>query len=82
MATRRAETAGLKPEVAPPLKDGGSASWLCLLYCPHIPDEGLLDGISQFCTKLATDLNGQFDGWEASLELDEGESPAIPGNHM
>jgi hypothetical protein len=77
-AAQRAETTGLKSEVSPPLKDVPGSKWLCLLYCPHIPDESLLDGISQFCTDLTSEFNGQFDGWETSLELDEGEDPIIP----
>ena len=79
-AARRAESAGLKPEVSPPLKDSSDSKWLCLLYCPHVPDEGLLDGISQFCTELASELNGKFDGWETSLELEEGKNPTMPSS--
>ena len=77
-AARSAEAAGLKPEVSPPLKDSSDSKWLCLLYCPHVPDESLLDGISQFCTQLASQFNGKFDGWEASLELEEGQNPTTP----
>ena len=79
-AARRAESTGLKPEVSAPLKDAPDSKWLCLLYCPHVPDESLLDGISQFCTELATEFNGEFDGWEASLELEAGKNPTIPSN--
>ena len=78
-AAQQAKQAGLKPEVSPPLKDG-SDKWLCLLYCPHVPDEAILDGISQFCTQLASTFHGDFDGWEASLELDEGENPTMPSS--
>lgn len=78
-AAQRAERAGLRPEVSAPLK-GGSPKWLCLLYCPHVPDEAILDGISQFCSQLASTFHGDFDGWEASLELDEGENPTMPLN--
>ena len=74
-AAHRAEAAGLNPEISPPLKDSSASNWLCLLYCPHVPDESLLDGISQFCTGLALEFKGQFDGWEASLKLKEGENP-------
>lgn len=74
-----AEEAGLKPSVSPPLEGYDPPKWLCLLYCPHVPDEGLLDGIAGFCEQLAVDLDGDFDGWEASLELDEGEEPTLPG---
>ncbi|MBI2441309.1 MAG: ribonuclease E inhibitor RraB [Lentisphaerae bacterium] len=75
-AARRAESAGLKSEVSPPLKDSPDSKWLCLLYCPHVPDESLLDGISGFCAKLASEFNGEFDGWESSLELEEGQPGA------
>ena len=77
-AAQRAESTGLKPEVSPPLNDSSDPKWLCLLYCPHVPDESLLDGISQFCTDLASEFNGNFDGWEASLELEEGQNPTLP----
>ena len=79
-AASRAQSAGLTPEVSPPLKDSTDPKWLCLLYCPHIPDEGLLDGISEFCNQLASEFHGKFDGWEARLELDEREKPALPSN--
>ena len=79
-AAHCAEATGLKPEVTPPLKDSSDSKWLCLLYCPHVPDESLLDGIGQFCTKLASDFNGTFDGWETRLELEEGQNPIIPSN--
>ena len=79
-AARRAKSAGLKPEVSPPLKKSRDSKWLCLLYCPHVPDEVLLDGISQFCTQLASEFNGMYDGWESSLELKDGEIPTIPVN--
>jgi mannose-6-phosphate isomerase-like protein (cupin superfamily) len=45
-AADRAEAAGLKPDLSPPLADFRKSQWLCLLYCPHIPDEEILDGIS------------------------------------
>ena len=79
-AAHRAEATGLNPEVSPPLKDSSDSNWLCLLYCPHVPDESLLDGIIQFCTELASEFNGKFDGWEASLELKEGENPTLPSS--
>jgi len=72
-AGTRAEVARLKPEVSPPLKDSRDSQWLCLLYCRHVPDKSLLDGISQFCTDLAFEFNGRYDGWEASLELKDEE---------
>lgn len=76
-AARRAELSGLKSEVPTPKRKSQNSEWLCLLHCPHIPDEEILDGINQFCDDLAHDFNGKFDGWEASLELDPGEEPLI-----
>ncbi len=78
-AAHRAKTAGLKPELSPPSKDSRDSQWLCLLYCPHIPDEGILDAVSRFCMELADEFDGKYDGWEASLELAEGEMPNIDG---
>ena len=75
-AANRAGEAGLKPEVSPPLKN--HTQWLCLLYYPHVPDEGLLDAVSEFCTDLAVQYNGEYDGWESRLELPEGASPEFP----
>jgi regulator of RNase E activity RraB len=74
-AARRADAAGLHPEISPPAKDGTNSNWLCLLTCAHIPDESILDGIGEFCAELADDFEGKFDGWEARLELDEGQLP-------
>ena len=74
-AARRAKAAGLKPEISPPLENSSDSKWLCLLYCPHVPDETLLDGISLFCAELAAKFNGNFDGWESSLELESGHKP-------
>lgn len=68
-AAQRAKSAGLRPRISPPLKKLPDPKWLCLLYCPHIPDEIILDGISRFCTRLAFEFNGEFDGWETALEL-------------
>ncbi len=79
-AARRAEITGLKPEVSPPLEDLPDSKWLCLLYCPHIPDESILDGIGQFCEELASEFNGNFDGWETRMEFEKGENPTIPSN--
>ena len=76
-AADRARKAGLSPEISPPLKDSSSEDWLCLLYCPHIPDESILDGISVFAANLASELGGRFDGWEASLELEQGANPTL-----
>jgi regulator of RNase E activity RraB len=68
-AAKRARATGLEVDIATPNEESESGDWLCLLYCPHIPDEQLLDGISQFCIQLADELKGRFDGWESSLEL-------------
>lgn len=76
-AAHRAKKAGLKTKVSPPLKNSPCSKWLCLLFCPHIPDEKLLDGISEFCTQLASDLNGEYDGWESKLEPEEGQNPVL-----
>ncbi len=74
-AARRADEAGLHPEVSESTSDDAEQKWLCLLHCAHIPDESILDGIDAFCTQLAEDFNGKFDGWEARLELEEGAVP-------
>lgn len=74
-AAKRADAAGLHPEISPPAKDESDPKWLCLLYCAHIPDESILDGIGEFCSALADEFEGKFDGWEAMLELDEGQIP-------
>lgn len=74
-AARRAETNGLKSEISQPLKASTDSKWLCLLYCPHVPDQSLLDGIVQYCRQLATEFKGIFDGWETSLELKEEQNP-------
>ena len=76
-AAHRAKKTGLKPKVSPPLKNSPCSEWLCLLYCPHIQDETILDGISEFCTQLATEFNGEYDGWEAKLELEEDQNPVL-----
>ena len=76
-AGARAEIAGLKPKISPPLKDSHDSLWLCLLYCPHVLDESILDGISRFCTDLASEFNGVYDGWEASLELGDEEKQIV-----
>ncbi len=70
-AACRGKSAGLQAEGSPPLKDDDDSQWLCLFCCPHIPDESLLDGISNFCMELASELGGKYDGWEASLEIGE-----------
>ena len=77
-AARRVESSGLKAEVSPSLKDRSDSQWLCLFYCPHVPDEVLLDGISQFCTDIASEFGGEYDGWEARLELKEEKNPTMP----
>ena len=68
-AAEKARATGLHVDIASPQEDAESTDWLCMLYCPHIPDEAILDGISRFCIELAEDLKGRFDGWESSLEL-------------
>jgi len=75
LAGAKAEKAGFQVDISPPLEDFKDAQWLCLLYCPHIPDEELLDGISDFCYELAHEFGGKFDGWETRLELPEGVTP-------
>ena len=77
-AAKEAEQAGLNPEVSPPLTEIPNSEWLCLPYCLHIPDEDILDGISRFCTDLAGKFNGNFDGWETKMELDDDEFPSLP----
>jgi len=79
-AAKRATLAGLKPEVLPPLEKVENPRWLCLLHCPHKPDENILDGLMEFCIKLASDFDGFFDGWESRLELPDGEWPEILKN--
>jgi len=79
-ASLKAENAGFEVETSPLLKDEKSLAWLCLLYCPHVPDEELLAGIVRFCIKLAEEFDGKFDGWETRLELPEGTIPeGLPG---
>lgn len=68
-AALRGESTGLQAEFSPPQKDYSGSQWLCLLCYPHVPDESLLDGISNFCMELATEFGGEYDGWEASLEI-------------
>jgi hypothetical protein len=70
-AASRAKSTGLEVEVSPPIKEDKDCDWLCLLYYPHIPDEILLEQVSQFCVELTSQFSGKFDGWEASLELEE-----------
>ena len=74
-AAHHAEKSGFKTEVSPPLKKFPDSGWLCLLICPHIPDEEILDGIAGFCTKLTNELNGKFDGRETKMELPAGGLP-------
>ena len=74
-AARRVESSGLKVEVSPPRLSLSDSQWLCLFYCPHVPDEDLLNGISKFCTDIASEFDGEYDGWEARLELKDGENP-------
>ena len=76
-AARRGESAELQAKVSPPPKNYNGSQWLCLLYCPHVPDESLLDGISNFCMELASEFGGKYDGWEASLEIGEEKNPDL-----
>ncbi len=71
-AGRKAEDSGFGTEILPPLEDMKNPAWLCLLYCPHIPDEELMDGIINYSKELAREFNGKFDGWETMIELPEG----------
>ena len=71
LAARRGKAAGLVADVVISAMSDRAPQWLCLLYCSHIPDEGILDNISKFCSDLAEEYDGQFDGWEARLELPE-----------
>ncbi|NOX87097.1 MAG: ribonuclease E inhibitor RraB [Chlorobi bacterium] len=71
-AREKAERAGFQVDISPPLKNIKDSQWLCLLFCPHIPDKELLDGISDFCYKLADEYRGKYDGWETRLEIPEG----------
>ena len=71
-AGKKAETSGFKAEISPPLEGMKKPEWLCLLYCPHIPDEELMDGIAGYCMELANEFNGKYDGWETMMELPEG----------
>jgi hypothetical protein len=76
-AARRGEATGLHAEISPPLKDHNDSQWLCLFYCPHVPDESLLDGISSFCMELASEFGGEYDGWEARLEIGKEKQPQL-----
>ncbi|MCF7804660.1 MAG: ribonuclease E inhibitor RraB [Candidatus Marinimicrobia bacterium] len=77
-AAVKAKSSGLHPEIAPPIENSPHDSWLCLLYCPHVPDELILDGVIEFCEQLAEEFSGTYDGWEARLELPDGADPDIP----
>ncbi|MBL7995297.1 ribonuclease E inhibitor RraB, partial [bacterium] len=54
-AGKRAEESGLSVEIGPSVDD----QWLCLLACPQVPDEALIDGVIQFCIDLASNLGGE-----------------------
>jgi len=71
-AAREAEYTGLSAEVTPPIPDSSNSMWLCLLHCPHIPDESILDGICRLCDQLVAQFHREFDGWESRLELPPG----------
>lgn len=42
----------------------GDGQWLCLARRTLIPDEAMLDEIGRRFEQLATEHNGEFDGWE------------------
>jgi hypothetical protein len=68
-AASLARSHGLRAEIVRSRADSENHRWLCLLQCPHVPDEALLDGISQFCGEITARFDGLFDGWETRLEL-------------
>lgn len=75
LALSRGRSAGLDGEVAKAAVPGREVRWLCLLVCQHIPDEHILDRVSEFCADLARNIGGHFDGWEAKLELTQNHAP-------
>ena len=77
-ASKQAIKSGFDVDISFSDYDKLNPQWLCLLFCPHIPDEELLDAISRFCLKLASDFNGKYDGWETKMELPEGTMPDLP----
>lgn len=69
-AAQYAKESGLEPYIYGPPANSQLTKWLCLIYCKHIPDESLLDEVTKFCINLASEFNGEFDGWESRLELE------------
>jgi len=69
-AAHYAGESGLEPYVYPPQENSPDTNCLCLIYCKHIPDESLLDEATKFCINLASEFNGELDGWESRLELE------------
>lgn len=64
-AEQKAIKAGLTVEISPSQND----QWLCLIACPHVPDETLIDGVMEFCIALTSEFGGEFDGWESPLHI-------------
>ncbi len=62
-AADRAKKTGLSTEVVRSVDN----RWLCLILCPHAPDEALIDAVMEFSIGLASEFGGEFDGWESSL---------------
>jgi regulator of RNase E activity RraB len=67
-AAARIRQTGLRTEIS---KAASDESWLCLVFCPHIPDEQILDGVIRLLGEVTEQFNGVFDGWESSLEGDD-----------
>lgn len=61
---QRARACGLGADIN---RSASGKDWLCLISCPHIPDEAILDGVIDFCVQLAAAEGGTFDGWESPL---------------
>ena len=80
-AYRQGLASGLSGEVALSAVPDRATRWLCLLMCPHIPDEYILNRVFEFCTRLAHICGGHFDGWEARLELEDGHIPEVENDN-
>jgi regulator of RNase E activity RraB len=65
LAGQKAVKTGLSVDIT----ESEKSQWLCLINCPHVPDEALIDAIMQFCMALASEFGGQFDGWESPLHI-------------
>lgn len=81
LALGRGLKAGLDGEVTESAVPDRETRWLCLLVSQHIPDEHILDRVCEFCTRLAEDIGGHFDGWKARLELTENHTLEIDHDH-